>query len=77
MDGPPLWTISEASQYFAGTGVPVEAWRLRLMIRAVSLKPAGEARSGPKGGRGEALYDAGSLLRLHARMAPFLPGGDT
>jgi len=68
----PLWTINEACAYFAESGVPVAPWRLRLMIRAVGLKPAGETASGPKGGRGEAMYDAGVLQRLHSKMVPFL-----
>lgn len=72
MNEPPLWTINDACRYFEEAEMPIAAWRLRLMIRAISLKPAGETRSGPKGGRGEAMYDAGTLQRLHAKMMPFL-----
>jgi len=72
MTGAPLWTISEASRYFADAGAPLEAWRLRKLIHATGLKPSGTGPSGPRGGRGQAMYDAGALQRIHARNYPLL-----
>jgi hypothetical protein len=74
----PGWTIEEASAEFARTGIPISPYRLRLAVRAVALRPVGEARSGELGGRGRALYDIGQLQRLHAALSPWLTGsGDT
>ena len=72
MTDAPLWTISEAIAYFTEAGAPMEAWRLRKLIHATGLTPAGRGPSGPKGGRGESLYDAGALQRIHAKNYPLL-----
>lgn len=81
--GVALWTVDEAAGWFAEQGMPVDAWRLRLHIRALGWAEAGETRSGSNGGRGRKLYPAADLMRLHhAHLnlagAPELTGpGDT
>jgi len=69
----PLWTVEDAAGVFARQGQPVEAWRLRLVIRAVSLQPEARAPSGDKGGQGKALYPAGALQRMHALITDLAP----
>jgi hypothetical protein len=85
----PLWTLEEASGWFAESGLPIEEERLRLIIRALKWKPVSHAPSGPAGGRGQARYSIADLMRLHAAVAPWIamqgplagldpdPGGDT
>ena len=76
MNHGPLWTVDEAAGVFTRQGQPVEPWRLRLIIRAVSLQPAARTPSSDKGGRGKALYPAGHLQRMHALITD-LSSGDT
>ena len=72
----PLWTIDDAAAVFTRQGQPVEPWRLRLIIRAVSLQPCARTPSGERGGRGKAMYPAGALQRMHALITD-LGSGDT
>ena len=72
------WTINEARQQFAETGLPIQ--HLDRIIRALpGLTPCGETRSGQRGGRGHYLYPIGELQRLHSALAPWLqpPSGNT
>jgi hypothetical protein len=85
----PLWTLEEASAWFAESGIPIETERLRLIIRALKWKPAGATPSGQAGGRGQARYPIADLMKLHAAVAPWIvaqgpmagmepdPGADT
>jgi hypothetical protein len=73
----PGWTITEASAEFARTGRPIEPWRLRLIIRALRLRPVGAMPSGDRGGRGQALYPISELQRLHAALTPWLLAPDS
>jgi hypothetical protein len=68
----PLWTVDEAAAYFAEGGVPIEARRLKGIIRALGWTPAGYTPSGEQGGRGKAMYLISDLMRLHAAIAPFI-----
>lgn len=65
MTRPDCWTIGEALAQFAQQGMPVDPARFRLAVRAARLHPAGRRPSGPRGGRGEAVYPIGELQRLH------------
>ena len=71
-DPPPTWTVEQASAYFAASGIPFDAWRLALVIKALSIRRAGEARPGPSGGRGKAMYPVGDLQALHRDLAEWL-----
>jgi hypothetical protein len=67
------WTVQEAVEEFARTGLPVDG--LARIIRALpGFQRIGEVRKPPgsKGGRGDAIYDIGQLQRLHAALAPWL-----
>ncbi len=67
------WTIAEAVEEFARQGMPVDPARFRLAVtRVARLQRTGEAASGAKGGRGQAMYDIGQLQRLHAALSPWL-----
>jgi hypothetical protein len=68
----PLWTVDEASAVFARAGVPIDAARLRLILRALQWQPYARAPSGEAGGAGAALYRSSDLQRLHAALVPFL-----
>jgi hypothetical protein len=77
----PLWTLEEASTWFAQGGVPISPARLRLIIRGLRepgniwWKPAGRAPSGPGGGVGQAKYPVRDLMLLHSSLSRWLPGG--
>ena len=84
MTEPPLgWTVKDACEQFAGTGVPFDG--LAWVIRALpGFQRIGEVRKPPgsMGGRGPAVYDIAQLQRLHSRLAEWLipqdpPSGDT
>ena len=60
-----VWTADEAADWFTAQGDPIEAWQLRLHIKALRWEPAGEARAGPKGGRGRFQYPIAALMELH------------
>ena len=67
------WTITEASEDFARTGLPIPARQLAMIIRALpGFHRIGKKPSGPLGGQGEALYEIGQLQRLHAALSPWL-----
>lgn len=66
------WTITEACAQFADTGIPIDPRQLRLIIRALRIRPVGETTPGGRGGRGHALYPIDQLQRLHAALAPWL-----
>jgi hypothetical protein len=68
----PVWSVEEASRYFADAGIPVEPRRLAAIIRALDWRPVGETRSGVKGGRGKALYLTSDFQRLHRDLAEWL-----
>jgi hypothetical protein len=67
-----MWTLEEASAYFAESGIPVEPRRLAAIIRALEIRPAGEGPSSHRGGRGRALYWASDLQKLHRDLAEWL-----
>jgi hypothetical protein len=65
------WTVVEAREQFARTGLPVDG--LDQIIRALpGFTRIGETRSGERGGRGHALYDIGELQLLHGALARWL-----
>ena len=68
----PEWTLEEASAYFAEGGVPIEATRLRMIIRGLQWKPTGERRLEGAAGRGKPTYDVAALMRLHSAIAPWI-----
>ena len=68
----PAWTVDEACAWFAEGGIPIEADRLRLIIRGLRWKPAGETPSTERGGRGKPMYPVADLMRLHAAIAPWI-----
>jgi hypothetical protein len=70
---PPAWTVDEAVRVFASQDMPIDKWRLALMVRAVSLQPVGRTPSGQHGGRGYALYPVGALQRMHALIVDLQP----
>jgi hypothetical protein len=77
------WTVAEAVEQFAGTGVPMDG--LARIIRALpGFQRIGEKKKPPgsKGGRGDAVYSIADLQRLHSKLAEWLvpqdpPSGDT
>ena len=79
MTGDGLWTVDEAAAWFTAQGYPADPAQMRGIIRWLRWAPAGQARSGPKGGRGQAMYRIEDLMALHrfvtdhGRHAP--PGG--
>ena len=67
------WTLEEACAQFAAAGMPVDPGRFRMAVTRVARLPrVGETPKGPKGGRGQLLYEIGQLQRLHAALAPWL-----
>jgi hypothetical protein len=65
------WTVAEAREQFARTGLPVDG--LDQIIRALpGFTRIGETRSGKKGGRGQALYEIKELQLLHGALARWL-----
>jgi len=67
------WTIDEAVAEFARQGMPVDPARFRVAVTRVARIPrTGEASSGAKGGRGQAMYDISQLQKLHAALTPWL-----
>ena len=64
----PMWTIEQACQYFTESGLPIDADHLSMIIQGLELEPAGAGPSGPKGGRGKALYLMGDIMWLHATL---------
>jgi hypothetical protein len=67
------WTIAEAVAEFERQGMPVDAARFRVAVTRVARIPrTGEASSGAKGGRGQAMYDISQLQKLHAALTPWL-----
>lgn len=67
----PGWTVDEACAQFAASGLPIDPDRLRMVIRALRLAPVGETRHDGRG-RGHAMYDIGTMQRLHSALAPWL-----
>jgi len=65
MTGDGVWTADEAAAWFTEQGDPIQAWQIRLHIKALQWEPAGEARPGPKGGRGHYQYPITALMELH------------
>ena len=56
--------------------MPVDEARFRMAVtRVARLRRIGETRQPPgsKGGRGHPLYEIGSLQRLHADLAKWIP----
>ena len=83
MAEPPLgWTVKDAREQFAGTGVPFDG--LAWVIRALPyFQRIGEKKKPPgsQGGRGDAVYSIAELQRLHSKLAEWLvpqvtPPGD-
>jgi hypothetical protein len=73
------WTIAEAVAEFERAGMPVDPARFRIAVtRVARLRRVGETRQPPgsKGGRGQVLYDIGSLQRLHSDLAKWIPAQD-
>jgi 2-keto-3-deoxy-L-rhamnonate aldolase RhmA len=76
-----LWTVEDAA---ALLDPPMTVEQVRALIRAAAIPPAGQRRTGRRGRPAE-VYDAATLLRAHAALAPFLaeaethgePNGDT
>lgn len=68
----PAWTVDEAAAWFAEQGVPFDADRIKLVIRALRLAPSGSRPSGPEGGRGQAVYPVADLMKIHGALAPWL-----
>ena len=68
----PTWTVDQACEYFAASGIPVAPRRLAAIIRALAISPAGETRAGERGGRGKALYSVRELQALHRDLAEWL-----
>lgn len=65
------WTVAEAREQLAQTGLPVD--RLAEIIQALpGLQRIGEKPSGPRGGRGAAVYDMYEIQLLHAALARWL-----
>jgi hypothetical protein len=67
------WTVDEAREQFARTGVPFDG--LDRVIRALpGFVRIGEVRKPPgsMGGRGPAVYEIADLQRLHSKLAEWL-----
>lgn len=78
------WSVADACEEFARTGLPVDPDVLAGIIRLLRKQsagrhwtPAGRAPSpGPQGGRGADRYEIGQLQRLHAALSPWLTAPD-
>jgi hypothetical protein len=73
------WTIPMACEQFKRQGMPVDETRFRIAVTKMArLRRIGETRQPPgsKGGRGHPLYEIGSLQRLHADVAKWIPAQD-
>ena len=71
----PTWTVAEACSYFCESGIPCTPDQLEAIIAKLPRFPrAGQAPSGPQGGRGKTVYRVSVLMRLHSRLAEWLLG---
>jgi hypothetical protein len=70
-------TVPEALAQFAAAGMPLDETGFRAVVRAArrlgTLKPVGEAKSGPQGGRGGFRYDIAKLQRMHSHLVEYIP----
>lgn len=61
-------TLAEAAE-FLDPGL--DEWRLRLLVKALGIRPTGRRRLG-RLGPPQHVYDAAELIELHAAVAKWL-----
>ncbi len=75
------WTVSDALGQFDAAGMPVDRAGFRAVVRAArrtgNLRPLGEEKSGPDGGRGRILYPIPEMQQMHKDLVRWMavPGG--
>jgi hypothetical protein len=63
-----MWTIDQAATYFTESGLPIRPARLAMILQGLEWEPDGAMPSGPRGGRGQALYSMGHIMWLHSTL---------
>lgn len=66
------WTLDEAAQLL---DPPITAEQLRHLVLAADIQPAGRRHTG-RPGRPLPTYDAETLMRAHAAIAPLLAAAE-
>lgn len=69
----PTWTLAVAAEFITRSGITcTEAQLAGLIANLPGIAPAGAAPSGPRGGRGKALYLVADLMDLATANARWL-----
>ena len=69
----PAWTVAYAAEFITAAGIPCTAAQLAgLLANLPGIHPVGEAPSGPRGGRGKAMYLVSDLMDVATANARWL-----